>query len=62
MAYTIKTLTPLARSQKMLELNMKRGSINITDNYFDFHQSLNAPKWNSKKDIFNKVMDDKLME
>lgn len=35
--------------------------MNITNTYYDFHRPLNNPVL-TKMDVFNKVMDDKLME
>ena len=62
LTYTIKSMTPLERSRKMNELELQQGEINITDNYFDFHQSYNRPDINEHEVILSKVMADKLME
>ena len=62
-AYSIRTLTPLARmtNDMKLKLTDKNGFCDITNNYFDFHRPLYNPVV-TKLDAFNKVMDDKLME
>ena len=62
LTYTVKSMTPLMRSQKMVDLEVQDGQINITDNYFDFHQSYIKPDINDHDVILHKVMDDKLME
>lgn len=62
LTYTVKSMTPLERSQKMNELEYQNGQINITDNYFDFHQSYIKPDINEHEVILSKVMADKLME
>ena len=46
----------------MNELELQQGEINITDTYFDFHQSYNRPDINEHEVILSKVMADKLME
>jgi hypothetical protein len=46
---------------KLAESDADGGFINITNTYYDFHRPLNLPVL-SKMDVFNKVMDDKLME
>jgi len=62
LTYTVKSMTPLERSKKMNELEYHCGQINITDNYFDFHQSYIKPDINEHEVILSKVMADKLME
>ena len=63
LSYSVKTLTPLMRNQRMVQLNHEQsGMISITDNYFDFHESHHKPDTFSNEEVLKKVMDDKLME
>ena len=46
---------------KLAESDLAGGFVSITNTYYDFHRPLHLPSL-SKMDVFNKVMDDKLME
>ena len=63
-SYTVKSLTPLQRSSNMVKLaesDEAGGFVSITSTYYDFHRPLHQPVL-TQMDVFNKVMDDKLME
>lgn len=63
MAYTVHAMTPLERSKNMLQLEtQQKGMIDITDNYFDFHESFNKPNMKDNQVLLQKAMSDKLME
>lgn len=64
MTYTVKTLTPLQRSQKLIKLQESEentGFINTTNTYFDFHRAMSKPDLNVGM-AHAKVLEDKLTE